>query len=133
VSLVDGLTGVQKCYSGVPASIGVQISAYVAMSGSVVTTKPSATIRRDMRFVVVFGFRIAGAELNAEEQLADIMDAATRMFMGNRRLDGVCENIELDFTLSENPEYQTLAGQEYRLMPIAIIVSEYEAYNVIQP
>lgn len=132
VTMVGGIAGVQATYKGAPESLSNRVSAYVALGAQPQGQKAGGLLERNGEMLVVFGYRVKGAEATAEETLADFIDAFTTQFYADRKngaglFDSATTQVqtgELDMTLARSPEYMALAGQEYRLFPIIVTATQ---------
>lgn len=122
-----GLTAV----TGVPESFAGGVSAYAALGPREmrdIGTNDFIEISQGV-FIGV-GYRVKGAEATIEAALATKLDEITRRFILDRRnssgMFAVCKNVILDQTLSRDPRYQLLAGQEFRLYPFMVTFTQRE-------
>ena len=124
---VQALPGLQRAYVGEPESFGNKVAAYVAVGGQRQASRTAGGyIRQEARFMVVFVYRVRGAEQDAETTLAGLVDALVRAFEGDKTLGGAVESCELDRSLADMPEYLDFAGQEYRRYPVAVVTTQSE-------
>src|SRR5690606_10666957 len=72
VVILSGLTGLANAQLGVPESTGPRINAYVTMASQTVAPRASAVMQRQARYLVVFAYRLDGAEATAESTLMDL-------------------------------------------------------------
>lgn len=119
-ALVSALPTVQKTYLGVPDSLLTTVGAYIAVAGSNLTDKASRLLQRRMRYLVVFGYRVKGAEANAELGIAQAVDDFIAFIYNDRTLGGTVQNLLLDLAIADTPQYQTWATGEFRLYPILV-------------
>jgi hypothetical protein len=137
VTMVAGIPGVQKVYSGVPESFDHIFSAYVAMGGQpLITDKATQLVQRETQFLVVFAHKVKGNETPAENTIADALDVFVTQFLYDRA-NGVglfARDItdvlsgDLDVTLAATPEYQISAGQEVRRYPLLVSATQRDCY-----
>lgn len=131
-TLVSGLTGMQTVYTGVPESLATRVSAYVTVGPQPEEDKHGAgALSKSGRIRVVFGYRVAGAEATAEQDLADMIDRFQVAYYAARRtnLTNTVDSLgNLDHTAASEPEYQAIAGQEFRRYPIDIVFRQTMTY-----
>jgi hypothetical protein len=116
IALVQTIPTVQGTVNkGVPESFPTLVSAYVAVGfPNLVRELSSYGKRLDMRWFVGFGYAIEGAEEDAEDDLADTIDAFCRAIEADPTIDGAFVTIRMLDPGQVAPEYQTVVGQEYR-------------------
>lgn len=120
VAILTGLTGMQAVSVGVPESLGTRVSAYVTLGGLRVADKATQLLQREQRYYVAFAYRVAGAEATAEADLMAMVDAFIAAIYADRTLAGTARGVTVDAGLADQPEYRTLAGQEFRVYPIVV-------------
>ncbi len=137
ITMVGSIPGVQTVYRGAPESMTNTVSAYVALGGQPIRAdRATQLLERQTQFLVVFGYRVKGAEATAENVLSDIVDAFVARFYTDRASGAGLfasaatdvETGELDLTLSSSPEYQVSAGQEYRRYPLLVSATQLANY-----
>lgn len=125
-------TGVQAAQIGAPESFSTRVSAYVTVAGQRIIDKAGGLLQREADYFCAFGYRVAGAEATAETTLAAAVDSFVAAFYAARAartglfavattqvLSGT-----LDLSLASAPEYRTVAGQEYRILPFLVTVTQ---------
>jgi hypothetical protein len=120
-ALLTGLSGVQAVHTGVPESLGARVSAYVTLAAQRVQDKAaSGLLQREADYFVGIGYRVAGAEATAEADLAALLDAFIAAVYADRTLSGTVASAGLDLTLANSPQYQAVAGVEFRVYPVIV-------------
>lgn len=130
VALLQGLSGIQQVYVGVPESIGPQVVAYIALGGQQYAELSPGLRRRTAHYFVGFAYAVAGAEATAETTMASLIDAFGIALMAERRtnLAGTADALDWDFSLGNSPVYAPVAGQEFRLFPVLVSVVQQQSY-----
>ncbi len=125
-TLVEGLPGIGTVYIGVPESLSTRVCAYITMGGQETDDKRGGgLVECRPRYRVTFGYRVAGAEATAEIALADIVDAFKTAFYADRKdPTTVLRGQGLDLSAGEAPQYQTIAGMEFREYPVVVIAKQ---------
>lgn len=135
VTMVTAISGVQTVFRGAPESLPTRVSAYVTLGGHTIDSDEFHGLERVARYLVVFGYRVMGAESTAEATIAAAVDAFEVAFFA-ARLAGTglfatattqVEDGGLDVSGADSPEYAVYAGQEYRLYPLLVTVSQRSA------
>lgn len=133
-ALVGGLEGVGDVYVGVPESLPTQTSAYVALVDAAADERVAGGVLRvTLTLAVVFGYRVDGAEADAERVVADLAGAFWLAFFNNRTLGGTLRAGRPAPSLAAGPEYAIVAGQELRRLPLAIMGEQEANYALNQP
>jgi len=121
VTVLQGLSGMQTVYRGVPASLDTRVSAYVTMDRWDTTDGPAPSlIRHEVDFGITLGYRVSGDVSAAETTLATLAGAAISAFAGQRRgrLSGTVESLGLlTFARAAEPQYVVVVGSEFRIYP----------------
>lgn len=107
---------------GIPESIAARYFAYITI-GSATPEYDAMGLRcRYPRVVVVFGYRVAGSERDAELALAELVDEFTVTIAADPTLGGTSDDaVTLDMSRADMPQYQAMAGAETRIYPIVVI------------
>lgn len=135
VTMVTGVTGMQRVYKGVPESLSNTVDAYITVGGHTIDSEEFGENRRDTHFWVVFGYRVHGAEATAEDTLADYIDAFEAAFFtarhgGTGLFDHATTGVEdglLDASVADSGDYLAFAGQEFRTWPYLVTVVQRAA------
>ncbi len=122
--LLEGLSGIQAVYRGVPENIGSRVSAYVTLGGQTVDEMAFGVHRRRASYFIAFVYRIQGAEADAENALCSLLDAFIAAVLADPTLGGTVWDSTLDLSLASDPRYQLIAGQEFRLYPLLLTVEQ---------
>lgn len=138
VTMLGSVSGVQRVYRGAPMSLTNTLCAWVALGGHTIASEEfeveDTQLEREARFYVAFGYRVSGDESTAEDALADAVDDFELTFYQDRLAGsgvfasgtGVRDG-GLSATLADAPEYWALAGQENRIYPMLIAVTQRDA------
>jgi len=127
-TILSGLTGVQAAYEGVPESLPYAVSAYVTLGGQDPKDIAGGLRSRWANYRVTFAYRVGGAELTAEEALADILDLFEAALYADRTLAGTVESLEADWSGADEPRYVPVVGVEYREFPVMVKVKQQRNY-----
>ena len=130
VTLVATISVLQGCRKGVPESLGTTVSAFVATGGFIPNDRMTSLAEDNIRFLVTFGFKVAGAEANAEAKLNTCIDEFRRIWRNDRRsanLGGTVAGWSIE-SLADAPEYRPFAGIEYRLYPVLVTAKQRETF-----
>lgn len=132
--MVAALPGMQHVYTGIPSSRDTRVTATVTLAGAPITEKAAGLLRRNGRYLVLFGVRLDGDDAGAETLLAGLIDSFTAAWVNNRLLkDGggnaTCLSSTLDFQMADRPEYVLDAALEFRFYPVQVVVVQELAYN----
>lgn len=128
ITVLTSLPGIQAVYKGVPESIGNKVCAYVTLGGQRSFDKSSGLRQREMRYRITLAYRVAGAEADAEDKVAELLDALESALYADRTLNGTVESLEADFSMADEPRYAPVAGVEYREYPIVVTVKQSRTY-----
>jgi len=121
IQSVQGMTA-SSVKEGVPESFGPSVAAFVAMSPITFRDVAGGLAEIEVTFYILFGYKVSGAEAEAERKLmrgiADLMPK----FLTARANDfgGTLENATINLELAGQPEYEIFAAQEYRRYPVLI-------------
>jgi hypothetical protein len=135
VAVLEALPGLQTVYVGVPESIGPQVAAYVALAGQSLSNETNDLAQREARYFVAFAYAVAGAEATAETTIAGLVDAFQAALLAERDsgMNGgggpVVDSLGWDFSLGDRPDYQPIAGQEFRVWPCLVTVTQHASYG----
>lgn len=125
------LTNVNKVWTGVPDAFETLVDVYLAYGPETIDDMFPGSIHREVQFFIGMGFRVRGAPADAEVKLGQTKQDLVRKFYREWRPtlsnDYNCENPRLDLSLATTPAYQPNAGNEYRIMPIMIVVGGFTA------
>lgn len=132
--LADEAGGVTHVHKGVPASLPTRLSVYVALADMLIREK--VTQRQDVSavFAVNFGYRVdansAGAVSLAETALISAVEDFLEVMRlpANRTLGAVVTNAALTSLTASRPEYQIVAGQEFRVFGLLVTAGQSQGY-----
>jgi len=130
--ICSGLTGVRHAYKGVPVSIQYDFAVFGALNGGTVEPKASGSMQTTWRYIVTFVYRTTN-EGTAETALLVALAEFVKAIYDDLRLAGTVRDTKLDMSLTDSPQYQTLAGQEFRLFPVGVTVKLDDTFNLPQP
>jgi hypothetical protein len=119
-ALLDGVTGVQGTYKGIPESIAEKVTASVSVGSRHPNDRMTGYHETQVNFFVEFAYRVKGAEANAEDTLADWLDAFEEAWLIDRTLGATVRESKLDFSLAAEPTYRPTAGVEFRVYPVVV-------------
>lgn len=121
---------------GGPESLSVQVEGWVTLGDPEnVGSNITGTFDLPVNLIAWFGYTVAGAEENAERKLAQYVAELVRRLIQNRMhaVDGVTLNLNGSATYIGLPrpaagaaDYATMAGQELRVWPCGILVTQRE-------
>lgn len=128
-AFLDGLS--IETVIGVPESFAAGVSAYVADGPRQIRDRGTNDYMEQTQTIFCcIGYRVNGAEANIELALAAKGDEIVRRWVLDRRgglgFFAVSQSAELDFSIQNDPRYQILAGQEFRIYPFLIRFSQRE-------
>jgi|SRR5262245_7869495 len=127
VALVETIGGIQQVYRGAPESLGPRVSAYVGVGVPEFPRKAvNNLMSRVQPFIVGFGYRVKGAEADAEDTLAAYLDAFPRAFYADPTLGGAVDSAELARSGQLEPDYRMTAGVEIRVCELVLLATQYE-------
>jgi hypothetical protein len=131
VAIVQALSGMQGTVGkGVPEALATRVSAYVTVAGQAYSLKVAQKAQKEGRWVVVFGYRVKGAEATAEDSLADLIDAFVTAILADMTLGGLVGRVDLDFGGVGDALYSTISGSEFRLYPIGVVATQTQQYSL---
>jgi hypothetical protein len=124
-TVLTGLPGMQHVQRGEPADPPTNVNAFVLVGGQQTTRKATGgQFQRVGRYVVEFVLRVAGEEDDAEDVLADLIDAWELAILSDPTCGGLTTNLELNTAPADNPDYRRLYGPEYRVWPCEVVVTQ---------
>ncbi len=130
VTILDGLSGVGESALGMPPNLAVKLGAYVTMGSQRVARKATGVTQRETRLFVKFLYRLDKTESTAESTLMTAVDAFLVALQADLTLNGTVSGLEVDTSLADEPDYQAIAGKEFREYPILVTVMQYGTYEV---
>lgn len=130
VTILDGLSGVGEAALGMPPNLAVKLGAYVTMGSQRPNRKVAGVTQRETRLFVKFLYRLDKAESTAESTLMGVVDAFLVALQADLTLNGTVNSLDVDTALADEPEYQAVAGKEFREYPILVTVVQYGTYEV---
>ena len=120
ITIVSGLSGMGTVSKGVPESLDTRAAAYCCLGTTSPTNWALASKGRTVDILIVFYYRVAGAEATAEDAICDFVDLLIDALEADETLGGLCYEATLDFSLASSPEYQAFAGEEDRRYPVVV-------------
>jgi hypothetical protein len=115
---------------GAPESVGPKVLSYVTMGGQRPLRKATGIMQREQRFMVMFAYRVDGAEATAETTLMGLVDAFLGALYADLTLSGTALALDIDTSAADEPEYQLRAGKEYREYPVIVTAVQQDSYEV---
>lgn len=138
ILLLTETPGLQAVLDGAPESMTAQATAWVTVGDLVEPVRPVATgglLQLDINLIVVVGFVVETNEANAEDKVADIVIEIVRRVARNKRVtvNGVAAMLNGSVSDMHEPgaagmasDYIRMAGEEARIYPLAIQISQRE-------
>lgn len=132
LGLVDGANQplLKSVVIGVPTAIGNNVAAYVALSPQAVAPVASGVIQRESSYFIGIYYQMAASISEPELALAAVVDAFIKAVYADLTLGGLAMKLVLDLSLSKDPKYALVVGQEYRTFPAQITLTQRDSYNV---
>ncbi len=137
-TLVDGISGVQTAYVGMPQAPAGQLVGVVTLGGQEINDKATGKLlERDARFRVHFGYALGDLADAAAVEAAELAMAAAvdlflvAMFTARESWinDATLGNIKrVDVSAPDDPRYAQWPGDEFRLYPLLVVVSQRTTY-----
>jgi hypothetical protein len=129
-TLVGGLAAVTEVYVGIPTTLEATLCGIVAVAAPALDDAATQLILYTPRFYVGFAYRVAGsapAQIRAAERsLATALDQFINAVVTDRKLGGTVDDVEFDFSFANNALYQAFSGQEARVFPVSLQVSQQQ-------
>jgi len=123
--VLTALPGMQSVQRGEPVDPQSNTNAYILVGGQQPTRKATGGIfQRTGRYLVMFLFRVAGEEDDAEDALADMIDAFEQAILADPTAGGLVTSLDLNTAPADNPDYRRLYGPEFRVYPLEVIVTQ---------
>jgi hypothetical protein len=136
-SLLSGLVDdqeiplIRSVTIGVPTAIGTDVGAYVALGAQSVKRVASGVIQREASYYVGICYQVQASISAPELAVGAIVDALIRAIYADLTLGGqVTQDVLLDLSLSREPRYQLVVGQEFRVYPVVLTLIQRDSYNV---
>lgn len=130
VTVLSGLSGMGAAQIGAPESVGPKVGSYVTMGGQQTTRHATGIMQREQRFMVMFAYRVDGAEATAETTLMGLVDAFLAALHADLTLGGTVTGLEANSVAADEPEYQLRSGKEYREYPVVVVTTQRDSYEV---
>lgn len=124
VSLLTTEAGIDEVITGLPDSLDTQTVAYLLAGPRRLTDSRSGIVDREVDFYVYLGYRVDGREKEAEENLADVVDAVEMAWLLARKQEGPFLHSTISETMAGGPDYRDFNAQEYRWWPLSITMRE---------
>lgn len=123
VALLQSIPGMQSVRVGAPETLPTTVTCYVTLGGVRPFDKALQLLQRDTNYLITWGYRVAGAEANAERKLCEFVDQACEKLYTARKDDASpLKGVTVNATLADEPQYQAIAGQEVRRYPIIVTI-----------
>jgi hypothetical protein len=142
LQLLRTFSGLEQVLDGSPESLPTTTVAYVTAGRPEIRMMATQAYRLDVQLLVTFGYFVAGQEEAAEDKLCDGLTELFDKVLRNRSENVTGNTITVtpmlngSVTSMDPPEpvfgpdgYANFAGQEFRLHPIAVRVSQDAAYG----
>jgi hypothetical protein len=130
VGVLENLSGLAVAQLGAPQAVGPRVSAWVTLGSQEVIRKAAGVTQRQARFMVMFCYRVDGAESDAEEALMDLVDAFMEALADDLTLGGTALALEFSSQAADEPDYQLRAGKEFREYPVVVTAVQRSGYEV---
>jgi hypothetical protein len=119
ISSIDGMLLVKE---GVPEAFGPSVSAFIAMAPISFRDIATGLLEIEVTFYVLFGYKVSGAEADAERKLMRGIADLIPKFVAARLNDfgDTLVSATINLELAAQPEYEIFAAQEYRRYPVLI-------------
>lgn len=128
---ITGGGAVTQVYKGIPEQYGPQVAAAITLGGQTIERKTNTFFIRWAGYYVEFGYRVQGAEQDAEDKVALYADGLIKLIESDKTLGGTALDVQLDLSLAETPQYLTMRGFENRVYPV--IIRAKQQHNVAVP
>lgn len=120
------LPGIQSVQRGEPLNPPALVNAYVMVGSQQPTRKATGGLyRRTGRFLILFAVDVHSAESDAEDTIADLVDAFEEAILADPTCGGLTTSLELNTAPADNPEYRRMYGPEYRVFPFEVVVTQH--------
>jgi hypothetical protein len=130
-ALVESIADIGSVSIGQPENLPRRVTCWVELGPQPVSDRAAGgLLQRDGEYLIVIAYRVRGGETVAELDLASTLDELTRAFYADRTLGGVGINGSLDFSLAGTGDYQPIVGQEWRVYPVQVRISQRENLSV---
>lgn len=129
-TILAAVTGTQDSQIGVPSVFTARVSAYVCASGQDFPAQEQTMggvayghLTRNARLVIGFGYATGATAADptdrevietAELTLAAWIDSLIRLVLTDVPLRALCEDLSLDMSMNDAPEYRLWGGREIR-------------------
>jgi hypothetical protein len=115
---------VQQVYVGVPGHVDAKVCAYLNIGSQRLIDKANALQQRELRLICTFVYAIDGNVAEAEEEMAEIIDAFLPLIFAERTNPGSALQslASVDMALVDEASYEDIAAEEFRRYPVAITV-----------
>lgn len=125
---LSALPGMQHVRRGELIDPPANVNAAVLVGGQQPTLKyggpTSRVYQRTGRYLVELVVRIAGEVDDAEDALADLVDAWELAILDDPTCGGLTSSLELDTAPADNPDYRRLYGPEFRVWACLVVVKQ---------
>jgi hypothetical protein len=137
-TFLAGLSGIQSAHIGAPESFTTRVTAYVCLGSDGTMDHRTEVQRGEIGYFCAFGYRVQGAEEAAEIALATAKDDLKQQFTDDRsagtglfaEMTTNAKSARLDLNLAAIPDYAPVAGQEFRLYPFMIYLTQENTFTV---
>lgn len=120
--LLQTLPGLYQVNLGSPESEEATVNASVMLGGGQINDKAGGLLQREVHVAVLFSYLVARAESDTEVRMANLVDLFILAFYRARTngLYGALQNMSLDLSAADAPDYQAIVGPEYRVYPVVV-------------
>jgi hypothetical protein len=141
IALIDTIPAIERVQIGAPESPEYRIEAWVTIGDPDVIEpeRAGSVYKLPINLICWFGYSVERSETAAEAMLADVVSDFTRRVIQNRSrtVDGVTRNLNgsvdrmgLPHAAVGGADYTMMAGAEFRLYPLGVLVTQIESIPV---
>ena len=125
VTMLTGLSVLQAVQKGAPRTWTKRVTAFVTLGAGRVVDKAGGLIQHQQNYFVGFGYAVEGAEDDAEDTLCSAVADFIAAFYAERKTSGsMFASAVLDLSKADEPDYQPVAGQEIRIYPCVVSMTQ---------
>ena len=125
VTILQGISDLQAVQKGAPRAWTKRAMAFVTLGAGRVVDKAGGLIQHQQNYFVGFGYAVEGAEDDAEDTLCSAVAAFIAAFYAERKTSGsLFASAVLDLSKADEPDYQPVAGQEVRMYPCLVMMTQ---------
>ena len=124
--LCGTIAGIQAVYVGAPKSLSNQVDAILTLGGGRSADYVPNAYFRWLEHKIELAYMTNGNVSQAELTLAAVIDSLTGALYADQSLGSTSHEMQLDLGHSDDPEYKTTVGQEYRLWPFFVLAKQLD-------